>query len=151
MTTLQASLASRRWGVLEYGLKDNKVQTGFGAVADQLKNVFWAAQAHYLVPVTRITEEQKFNLLALTWQKDTNLSSSITEMVAHPAYQQIIGMGQRALPFIFNQLNSQPEHWFWALQSITGVNPIKPEHRGNLPEMTNDWIDWGKANGLIRE
>jgi hypothetical protein len=47
------------------------------------------------------TLEARFRELARQWKEATLLLSSITEMATHPAYQQIIGMGRAALPWIF--------------------------------------------------
>lgn len=41
--------------------------------------------------------------------------------VSHPAYRQIIEMGQPALPLIFRELERNGGEWFDALQSITGA------------------------------
>lgn len=89
-------------------------------------------------------DESRFMELAAKWQYDTAASSSITEMAIHPSYQQIIGMGRNALPFIFRELEKAPHHWFWALRAITGEDPVKPEHRGNLDAMTKDWLEWAE-------
>lgn len=46
----------------------------------------------------------------------------------HPAYQQIIGMGEKALPLILRDLRDRPTgHWFWALNAITGEEPTLGE------------------------
>ena len=65
----------------------------------------------------------------------------------HPAYQQIIGLGERALPLIFQELRREPDHWFWALAAITGKNPVPEEDAGDLEAMANDWLSWGDAQG----
>ncbi|MHC5730400.1 MAG: hypothetical protein ACYTXY_41090, partial [Nostoc sp.] len=65
----------------------------------------------------------------------------------HPAYQRIIGMGQPVVPLIMRELEREPDHWFWALNAITRVNPVKSEQRGRLQQMAQAWIEWGKANG----
>ena len=65
----------------------------------------------------------------------------------HPAYQQIIGMGEYALPLIFQALQREPDHWFWALGAITGENPVPDAHAGDLDAMTSDWLSWGDAHG----
>jgi hypothetical protein len=67
----------------------------------------------------------------------------------HPAYQEIIGMGRDALPLILEALQHEVDHWFWALRSITGVDPVIPEHRGQLPAMASDWIGWAKNQGIL--
>lgn len=91
--------------------------------------------------------EQRFRELAARWRKDTGFLSSTNEIATHPAYQQVIGMGQPALPFIFAELRHKPAHWFWALQSITGENPVPESARGNLGQMTAAWLHWASQHG----
>jgi hypothetical protein len=81
------------------------------------------------------------------WREHTSASSSLTEMCVHPAYQRIIGMGPRALPLIFRELENQPDHLFWALKAITGADPVPPAQRGKLKEMAQSWLTWGKQQG----
>ncbi|MFA5747374.1 MAG: hypothetical protein WC926_04895 [Candidatus Paceibacterota bacterium] len=91
--------------------------------------------------------ENRFNSLVSTWKQDTEFSSSVSEIVSNKAYLQIIALGEKVLPLIFKSMEQEPNHWFVALTSITGgVNPIKPEHRGNLSKMTEDWLDWAKKH-----
>jgi len=68
----------------------------------------------------------RFHSLIATWRRETALQSSVTAIAMHPAYQQIIGLGEPALPLIFGELRREPDHWFWALGAITG----KPSVRG---------------------
>ena len=68
----------------------------------------------------------------------------------HPAYQQIIGMGEAALTMILEQLGESPGHWFWALRAISGEDPTQPEDRGKLPAMAAAWLRWGEARGYLR-
>ncbi len=68
-------------------------------------------------------------------------------MAMHPAYQQIIGMGDAALPFIFQELRRDPDHWFWALKAITGEDPVAASDRGQLDKMTTAWLDWAGRHG----
>ena len=67
----------------------------------------------------------------------------------HPAYQQIIGMGEEALPLILEELSRRPGHWFWALKAITGEDPVPAEHAGEVPEMTRAWLEWGRQHDYI--
>jgi hypothetical protein len=91
--------------------------------------------------------EVKFRSLAQQWQQETSLLSRLDQKILHPAYQQIIGIGAEVLPLIFLELEQQPNHWFWALKAITGANPIKPEHRGRVKLMAQDWLKWGRDHG----
>lgn len=94
-------------------------------------------------------DESRFKELTRRWQDETATSSSITEMAMHPAYQQIVGMGRDALPFIFRELEQAPHHWFWALKAITREDPVSPDHRGDLEAMTRDWLQWAEEEGLL--
>src|SRR5688572_12617976 len=91
--------------------------------------------------------EEKFNLLAERWKRDTEAAPTILEVVTHPAYQQIIGLGARALPLIFKSLANDHEHWYWALKAITGEDPVPKKNRGQLEEMRKAWLAWAAAQG----
>ena len=92
--------------------------------------------------------ERRFEELAEKWRRECSHLSSVREMVLHPAYQQIIGMGKEAIPFLLRELERQPNHWFWALWAITQENPVAPEHQGRVPEMARDWLEWGRRRGI---
>jgi hypothetical protein len=70
-------------------------------------------------------------------------------MAMHPAYQQIIGLGNEAVPLLLRELKKEPDHWFWALKAITGVDPVEPTQRGRVKEMAGAWLRWGKEQELI--
>src|SRR5579884_552226 len=70
--------------------------------------LFWVG-CDFGVP-TALTESQsgswsaavahRFDSLAEAWRRECAHLSSVREMVLHQAYQQIIGMGREALPFL---------------------------------------------------
>lgn len=91
----------------------------------------------------------RFDDLKQIWERDTAPLSSITEISMHSAYQQIIGMGPVAIPFILTEMMNKPNHWFWALRSIAGEDPVLPKHRGRIEEMTKDWVEWGRDQRYI--
>lgn len=92
----------------------------------------------------------RFKRLSSAWREQSAHISSSTEKAILPPYQEIIGMGATALPFIFEELKAQPEHWFWALRAITGIDPVASEHVGRIDKMTEAWIMWAKENGLVQ-
>lgn len=94
--------------------------------------------------------EQKLEALAAQWKRETAHLSLVSKKAMHPAYQAIIGLGPWALPFILKKLREAPDHWFWALEAITGQNPVPEEHFGNIPAMTEDWLAWGDHEGYGR-
>ena len=86
----------------------------------------------------------KFAALAVKWRAERGPQSSITRLSMHPA-KQIIGMGDAAL--ILRELESNPDHWFWALNAITGADPVPESSRGIMREMVKAWLDWGTQHG----
>ncbi len=104
--------------------------------------------ATFSYPIWETAEiEVTFLELAEQWRRETGMMSLVTKMSMHPAYQRIIGMGQAVVPLILRELEQEPDHWFWALQAITGANPVKSEQRGRLKQMAQAWIEWGRENG----
>jgi len=92
---------------------------------------------------------RRFQQLAERWKSESAHLSSLVEMAILPSYQQIIGIGPEAIPLILQELDSDPDWWFWALQSITGTDPVPEDRRGRLPEMTEVWLNWGRENGYL--
>lgn len=91
--------------------------------------------------------EKRFALLVKEWKSRQGFMSSVARMVNHPAYQEIIRMGDVAIPFLLAELEREPDHWFTALQTITGENPVQKDAAGALAKMANAWIKWGKSEG----
>ena len=116
----------------------------------------WARLAdacrHYAEPISRrtLSISERFTALATEWRQETGALSSTSQMVLHPNYQQIIGLGHAALPLILAELEREPDHWFWALRAITGIDPVPREDRGNLRRMAAAWIAWGRDSGVVR-
>jgi hypothetical protein len=69
---------------------------------------------------------KRFERLAATWREDTNFSSRSGRDAQHPAYQEIIAMGEKAVPLLLADLEKDPDHWFIALYRITGANRCEP-------------------------
>lgn len=96
------------------------------------------------------TIEEKFARLAEKWDNETINYSSLDKIVDHPAYKEIIGMGEVVLPVLFADLRKQPRHWFIALSRITDAQNVIPRSAaGNLEKMTLAWLSWGRRNGYF--
>ncbi len=91
--------------------------------------------------------KQQFTRLAEEWKSSRGHSSKLADLAMHPAYQQIIGMGERAVPLLLEEMEAHPDHWDWALRAITGFDPVPKESWGKLNEISAAWIDWGKERG----
>ncbi len=102
-------------------------------------------------PVSRLRCDpvRKFYDLLWTWSQEVHTLSDIDAVCTHPAYQQIIGMGETSLPFIFAELQRGEAYWFWALKAISGEDPISEENRGRITLMKQGWLKWGREHGYI--
>ena len=91
----------------------------------------------------------KFQQLVKNWHEEIGLSSSGSEIVASPSYLRIIAMGKSALPLILQELrdhSDDPDHWFVALQTITGENPVPEEAYGDTVRMAQCWLTFADRN-----
>ncbi len=91
--------------------------------------------------------QQRFTRLAEEWRVGRGHSSKLTDLAMHPAYQQIIGMGERAIPLLLDEMKERPDQWDWALRAITGADPVPRDSWGKLNEIAAAWIAWGRERG----
>lgn len=93
--------------------------------------------------------KQEFEELARVWKRETAISSNLTKIVLHPAYQRIMAMGPAVIPLILEDLSRKPAHWFWALHNL--VPPGKDPAKGltNIRAATDAWVKWGKEEGYL--
>ncbi|GDX46198.1 hypothetical protein LBMAG24_15260 [Bacteroidota bacterium] len=89
---------------------------------------------------------EKFDLYSGIWKTETMFSSNSSEITNNSAYRCIIGLGKDIIPFIIEDLKQSENHWFNALELLTGENPIKSEHRGIINLMKSDWLNWAEKN-----
>ena len=105
-------------------------------------------------PKTQKTEELEatFNELAVDWIRATASHSNPSIIARHPAYRQIIAMGEQAIPLILGEMAQKQNrpHWFQALYDITGMTPAPQEIWGKVEEVASSWLQWGREQGYIR-
>ncbi len=92
--------------------------------------------------------EQRFRRLESQWMEDTRFLSSSTQIKQHPAFLEIISLGDVVVPLMLRDLEENPRLWVWALPKITGENPVPAADQGNIGKMSTAWLQWGKAKGL---
>jgi hypothetical protein len=93
---------------------------------------------------------EQFRRLADEWREKSRHMSNTAQMAMLRPYQRIIGMGAPAVPLILEELRREPDHWFWALEAITGENPVPPEVAGQVRQMAQAWVMWGTRRGYVR-
>jgi len=91
--------------------------------------------------------KRTFTALAERWKRETLHMASLTRTAMHPAYQQIIGMGEPAVPLILQELQENGGHWLWALHAITRQDPA-PEG-SDFDSAVQAWLNWGRRQGYI--
>ena len=106
----------------------------------------------YFYPVSAMPSameeiDRTFTNLVQQWRNETIGISSTTDLVMHPAYQQIIKMGPVVIPLLLREVARKSGRWFWALCEISREDPVPLEKRGKTKEMTQIWLEGGKAKG----
>src|SRR5437899_8101467 len=86
------------------------------------------------------TVEERLRRLEATWTAETGYLSSYTDIVEHPAFREIISMGEPVVPFLLRDLAERPRLWVWALPEITGEDPVPPGEGGNIARMSEAWL-----------
>lgn len=111
---------------------------------------------HFVITIPRqaainpnLLMELQFYLLSTKWKSESQYLSFTKDRIYLDSYQAIIDMGKVALPFIFREMEQQPQHWFVALKKITNENPVLTEHQGDIKQMTKDWLQWAKKQEII--
>lgn len=82
-----------------------------------------------------------FHQLKEQWYTATAFVSSGTEIINHPAHQQIINLGPSVVPLIIEELRQGKSHWFYALHKLTDYSPPE-KYRGNMGKMRTAWLEW---------
>jgi hypothetical protein len=111
-------------------------------------------------PKTQKTEalEAAFNELADKLERQAEYFSFINQRADHLAHQQIVEMGEEAVPLILRRIEQQGGLWYRALESITGIpSPagitiLEAEGRYggytvDEKEVNAAWLQWGREQG----
>ena len=92
-----------------------------------------------------------FEWLASNWKNETAHLSSIHLLKDNYHYRQIVELGNDVIPMILEDLEQgdYPAFWYPALKEIAGgEDPVSPEHRGNVREMTRAWVRWAREKHI---
>jgi hypothetical protein len=147
----------RKHAIRKHYIQNPLIKRNRGAVEEYwllFSDEFGEHKRHEISRTRRVAKQlevdtrKTFEMHARTWQEEAAFLSSITDIALHPSYQRIVGMGPAAVPLIFQNLKNELNHWFWALNAITGENPVPEDDLGNLEAMRQHWLDWGRARGL---
>ena len=101
------------------------------------------------LPKEQAQLRDRFQRLTHEWKNQSRFLSNTAQMAMLWPYQRIIGMGIAAVPFILEELQRDPDQWFWALEAITEENPVPPEAGGTVRMMAQSWLVWGRQHGFF--
>jgi hypothetical protein len=96
-----------------------------------------------------MSTQERFQRLAAEWKQQSRYLSNTAQTALLKPFPRIIGMGLSAVPLILEELQREPDQWFWALEAITEENPVPPEDAGKIRSMAKAWIEWGKQQGYL--
>src|SRR5271170_5576145 len=91
--------------------------------------------------------EQRFRRLSDAWLTETAFVSSSGDLVAHPAFREIVEMGPEVVPLLLRELSKRTGHWHRALRQVTGIDPVPAADRGNIDKAADAWLHWGTEQG----
>ncbi len=92
---------------------------------------------------------ERFQRLKDDWKSKTRHLSNTAQISLVFSYQKIIGMGPAVVPLILAELEKEPDHWFWALEAITGESPVAERDAGDIEASARAWVQWGREKGLL--
>lgn len=111
----------------------------------------WYGRVHVSVAVemSQCTGAQlRFDRLKKEWIRGTEKSSILSQIVLHPAYQQIIAMGPEVIPLILHSLQRNLDHWFWALKILNERCDVA-EGATTMQSAAEAWLAWGREKGYL--
>jgi hypothetical protein len=94
---------------------------------------------------------ERFQRLSAEWKAQSRYLSNSAQIAMLKPYQRIIGMGRPVVPLILEELQREPDQWFWALEAITEQNPVPMEAAGKIRQMAQAWIEWGAQQGYLHD
>jgi hypothetical protein len=132
-----------------YNGQSNDYRPGVSFHALQANTGVFFIDNRQIVPVIAETVEARFIRLKSEWLQEVSDMSSLDDIVGASQYEEIISIGPPVVEFILKDLIEAPKPWFYALYIITRASPISEEIAGDMRQMSEAWIDWGRTAGYI--
>lgn len=93
----------------------------------------------------------RFRRLVETWRAETYYLSSVTAKSNHPAFKEIVKMGESAVPWIVEELRNHRDFLFIALHLIVRDGPIPAARKGKPHELIEEWLQWAERENIHLE
>ena len=85
---------------------------------------------------------KRFAELTAAWKDGTRFSSRMNSMAEHPAFREIVAMGEKAVPLLLADLEKNGGFGFLALKEITGADPPIPAGHVGDKVICDGWIGY---------
>jgi len=106
------------------------------------------------------TLEERFHRLAKFWNTTILVTSDLDSITESSYYKEIVAMGEKALPLIFDLYKAAEAQqcWYYALGEITKEDPVAEKMKemgieilpGNRLDFINScWLKWGREKGYL--
>jgi hypothetical protein len=75
---------------------------------------------------------------------DTAYSSRMSDTLEHPAYAELVGMGDKIIPYLFHLATQHGAAWvhFALFAELSKENPIPEKDRGRFDRTLMHWLKW---------
>ena len=87
-----------------------------------------------------------FHRSVTKWRSETIYLSLVDEKLLHPAFQNLVALGDDAIDLILKEIETRPDLLYLALQIITGEDPVPASMKGDVRSAVDMWIEWGRRN-----
>ena len=89
-----------------------------------------------------------FDALESSWRKETRFLSSVNDIINQRDFQAIVSMGNQAVPFIGQSIETQPSTLVWAL-NIIFKGKISEKKDLTITEACKLWVKELKRQGWM--
>lgn len=89
--------------------------------------------------------EQRFEEQASLWEAHLDAeraSSNPFSKIQHPAFEDIVALGEPAVPLIIERYRNGSAFWGAALARITGIEEHGDGVTGNVKQTRQRWLAW---------
>lgn len=83
--------------------------------------------------------EKRFHELLENWRNETVMLSSISKITDNESFKQIVALGEKVVPFILAEIETNPSNLVWALNMIYNKR-ISDNRNISITESCRLWV-----------
>lgn len=89
----------------------------------------------------------KFHTLFNAWESKTVLQSSVSKIIEDVNFKRIVEMGEKAIPFIIEEIDKNPSTLVWTLNLITKTS-LSSNQRLTVSAACKQWVTLWKQQSF---